>query len=940
PQQAQATTTGSGGLYTPNGAGLTPSAFLRLPPDAVRAQGWLSTQLQNQLAGLNGQMTYVSHFLQPSTCGWITPSQYGWEEAPYWLRGYANLGYVTGDQPTIAAATQWLTRTIATQQASGFFGPDNVATSLGGGFDPWPYMPMLRAVTSYAEYSGDTRVVPFLTRFFGYLAGQPTSQISNGWGYSRWAEMMDSVLWLYNRTGDSLLLSLLTRIHQNSANWMTSSLPTLHNVNLAEGFREPAVYGQLGGSSYTQGTYNSYAQFMSTWGQVAGGGFGGDENCRPGEADPRQGLETCGIVELMQSCEVLTQVLGDPVWADRCEQLAFNMLPAALDPGQHGTHYITSPNCVQLDNVPKTMGQFDDTFALQAYLPGVDQYRCCPHNYGMGWPMFTQNLWLATGDHGLAASMYAPCTVTARVAGGTTVTVTETTDYPFRGAVTLTLASPGPLTFPLYVRVPGWCPAPSVAVNGQPVSAAAGPAYVKIARTWASGDTVTLTFPLQPSVAALAAQRDAVTISYGALQFATQITENWRQFGTTPTLNNGPMTWPEYEVAPGSPWNYGLVLDPSDPAAALTVSPPAGALPANPFTQPAPVTMTVPARQLANWHADCMNVVTPLQASPATSTLPQQAVTLIPMGAARLRISVLPVASASGGGSWLATGGAAFRIQNQNSGKVLGVSGMSTADSAQVVQFDDSGTTDHLWQLIDNGNGWLRIQNQNSGKVLGVSGMSTADSAQVVQFDDSGTTGHLWRLIDNGDGWFRIQNQNSGKVLGVSGMSTADSAQVVQFDDSGTADHLWRLIPDGQVKIQNVNSGLLCGVDQMSAASGASVVQFHDNGTADHLWQFVPDTGGWFRIRNLNSGLVLGVSDMSTADSANVVQATDNGTADHRWRLRYGGGTGFRVQNANSSLVLAVSGMSQADSAQVVQFSDTGTADYLWQFLVAGAFDS
>jgi Beta-L-arabinofuranosidase, GH127 len=85
---------------------------------------------------------------------------------------------------------------------------------------------------------------------------------------------------------------------------------------------------------------------MGTWGQVAGGGYGGDENCRPGDTDPRQGLETCGIVELMQSCEILTQVLGDPVWADRVEQLAFNMLPAALDPGQHGTQYVTSPNSV------------------------------------------------------------------------------------------------------------------------------------------------------------------------------------------------------------------------------------------------------------------------------------------------------------------------------------------------------------------------------------------------------------------------------------------------------------------------------------------------------------------------------------------------------------------------------------------------------------------
>jgi hypothetical protein len=672
---------------------------------------------------------------------------------------------------------------------------------------------------------------------------------------------------------------------------------------------------------------------------VAGGGFGGDENCRPGYADPRQGFETCGIVELMQSCEILAQVLGDPIWADRCEQLAFNMLPAALDPAQQGTHYITGHNSIQLDNVPKTMGQFDNGFAMQAYMPGVDQYRCCPHNYGMGWPMFTQSLWLATGDDGLCANMYAPCTVTAEVASSsTTITFTEATDYPFSGAVTLKLASPGSLTFPLYVRVPGWCPSPAIQVNGQTVSSSAGPSYVKISRTWASGDTVTLSFSLQPAVTSWPTQEGAVTVSYGALQFSTQIDENWNQFATTPTLNNGSMTWPEYEVAPGSPWNYGLVLDSADPASSLTVDSYSGSLPANPFTQPAPVSMTVAAQQIADWHSDCMNVVTPLQDGPVASGLPQQTISLIPMGAARLRISSLPVIGSAG--SWLAAGGAAFRIQNQNSGLVLGVTGMSTADGADVVQFADSGTADHLWQLIDNGDGYLRIQNQNSGLVLGVTGMSTADGADVVQFADSGTTDHLWQLIDNGDGWFRIRNDNSGKVLAVSDMSTADSAQVTQFDDNGTTDHLWRLIPDGNVKVQNANSGLLCGVAGMSTADSANVVQYHDSGTSDHLWQFIPDSNGYLRIKNLNSAKVMGVAGMSAADSANIVQYDDNGSADHLWRLRYTGNTLFRLQNSNSDLVMGVSDMSQADGAQVVQYDDNATADHNWQFLAANAFDS
>ena len=78
--------------------------------------------------------------------------------------------------------------------------------------------------------------------------------------------------------------------------------------------------------------------------------------------------------------------------------------------------------------------------------------------------------------------------------------------------------------------------------------------------------------------------------------------------------------------------------------------------------------------------------------------------------------------------------------------------------------------------------------------MLGVAGMSTADSAQVVQFTDNGTADHRWQLRYGGGTLFRMQNANSNLVLAVSGMSRADSAQVVQFDDTGTADHRWQFL--------------------------------------------------------------------------------------------------------------------------------------------------
>jgi hypothetical protein len=397
----------------------------------------------------------------------------------------------------------------------------------------------------------------------------------------------------------------------------------------------------------------------------------------------------------------------------------------------------------------------------------------------MGWPYYVEEMWVATPDNGLAAALHGPSKVTAKVGDGTTVTITADTSYPFSDTITYTVTTPKQLSFPLYFRIPGWCANPSIAVNGVSAPVGAGPAYGKIARTWNTGDRVVLRLPMAAKPKVWTGNHRSVSVGFGPLTFSLAITENWSKIGGTDT-------WPTREVRPGSAWNYGL-----DGATSFAVT--TGLGNANdPFTPAnAPIRITTTARRIPNWTADQQQIVTPLQDSPTPSTEPVERITLIPMGAARLRITSFPTIGA--GTPWQPLG-VAVRIQNQNSGKVLGVDQMSTANSARVVQFADSGTADHLWHLLDAGDGWVKVQNVNSGKLLGVDQMSTADSAQVVQYEDNGTADHLWQVLDNGNGYVRIRNKNSGKVLGVAGMSTADSANVVQFADNGTADHNWRML--------------------------------------------------------------------------------------------------------------------------------------------------
>ncbi|TDW17649.1 beta-L-arabinofuranosidase domain-containing protein [Kribbella kalugense] len=632
PSEAEAVQpAGRGGHYVPQRAPLRPVPFQKLPPGAIQPRGWLAQQLELQVNGLCGRYDEISDFLVYDTNGWVDPAQGAWEELPYWLRGFGDLGYVTGNTGVLTRTEQWMNGIIKTQAADGWFGPERLRTSLEGGPDFWPGMPLLAAFRSWYEYSGDERVISFMTKYLGFQNTQPPEVFNRSWGAFRWGDNIDSAYWLYNRTGDQWLLDLVSKMHSGSADYV-NGIPTWHNVNLAQGFREPLQYWLLSGDEqHRAATYRNYATVMGRYGQFPGGGFAGDENSRPGFGDPRQGFETCGIVELMHSCELLTRFTGDTAWTDRCEELAFNSLPASYDPQQQVMHYITCANSVQLDDQPKH-GQFQNPFPMQAYKYGVHQYRCCPHNYGMGWPYYAQELWLATTDNGLAASMYSASKVTARVgAAGETVSIVQDTEYPFSDTITFTVQ--GSARFPLYLRRPGWAHDVSVKVNGQPVRVSGD--WLKLDRTWRPGDRVELVLPMRTTTRVWDDNQDSVSVDRGPLTYSLQIDERYERIGGTDE-------WPELSVYPESPWNYGLVAG----ARFDVVRRDAGA---DPFTaEGVPVALTAQARRLPQWETDTEDVVGLLQPGPARSEEPVETVTLIPMGAARLRVTSFPQVSPQG----------------------------------------------------------------------------------------------------------------------------------------------------------------------------------------------------------------------------------------------------------------------------------------------------
>ena len=131
---------------------------------------------------------------------------------------------------------------------------------------------------------------------------------------------------------------------------------------------------------------------------------------------------------------------------------------------------------------------------------------------------------------------------------------------------------------------------------------------------------------------------DSVSVDYGPLTFSLEIGQKWVKYGGTDAL-------PEQEVYPTTPWNYGLVLDAKDPAASFEVvaqAGPAGGAAVHAGIGPDPAEGQG-EEDPATGRRTSNNLIRPLQPSPAASGEPTETVTLIPMGAARLRISAFPV---------------------------------------------------------------------------------------------------------------------------------------------------------------------------------------------------------------------------------------------------------------------------------------------------------
>ncbi len=201
--------------------------------------------------------------------------------------------------------------------------------------------------------------------------------------------------------------------------------------------------------------------------------------------------ETCAnIGNAMWNWRMLS-LTGEAKYADMMERVLYNsMLPAVAADGS-GFMY-NNPLRRHAHELPKIMRRNDPwerTGILQCY--------CCP-------PSVTRTIGKLPGwvygksDGALWVHLYGSNEAETGFAGGV-LKIRQETDYPWDGAVRITLEETPGTSFALMLRIPEWAGGATIAVNGRPIKGSLpGQSYEEIRRRWEPGDTVALNLPMEP----------------------------------------------------------------------------------------------------------------------------------------------------------------------------------------------------------------------------------------------------------------------------------------------------------------------------------------------------------------------------------------------------------------------------------------------------------
>ena len=198
--------------------------------------------------------------------------------------------------------------------------------------------------------------------------------------------------------------------------------------------------------------------------------------------------ETCANIGNVLWNWRMLQITGEAKYADIVELALYNSVLSGIS--LSGDKFLYTNPLSYSDALPFAQRWSKDR---QHYI-GLSN--CCPPNTVRTVSEVSQYAY-SVSDKGLYFNLYGGSNLHTTLKNGSHLKLSQTTDYPWDGKVSIKLEEAPKEAFSVFLRIPGWCSDAKVLVNGKPQSIKLTPGeYAEINSIWKAGDKIELLMPM------------------------------------------------------------------------------------------------------------------------------------------------------------------------------------------------------------------------------------------------------------------------------------------------------------------------------------------------------------------------------------------------------------------------------------------------------------
>ncbi len=200
--------------------------------------------------------------------------------------------------------------------------------------------------------------------------------------------------------------------------------------------------------------------------------------------------ETCAnIAHAMWNWRMLN-LSGDAKYADIVELVIYNSMLSSMSLDGIKFCYTNPLRWYGEDHPLLSQDTYERWYLLYCY--------CCPTNTARTIALL-HNWIYSRSDEGLWLHLYGSNEVNTTLADGSAFALTQQTDYPWDGAVRITIDAAPAHAVALMLRIPGWSDESSLSVNDESSDVPLQPgSYAELKRAWKAGDVIELSLPMRP----------------------------------------------------------------------------------------------------------------------------------------------------------------------------------------------------------------------------------------------------------------------------------------------------------------------------------------------------------------------------------------------------------------------------------------------------------